>query len=61
MNVGDLVRVKHDPTGWFGFGMIMEHISADEVKVRWFDDWSDEEPTDITKISSLEVISESRG
>lgn len=61
MNIGDLVRVKHDPTGWFGFGMILEHIDAGQVKVRWFDEWSDEEPTDITKISSLEVISESRG
>lgn len=60
MNVGDLVRVKYDPIGWYGFGVILGHIDAEQVKVRWFDEWSDEEPTDITKISSLEVISETR-
>ena len=47
MKVGDMVRVKHDPTGWFGFGVVLRLKNAEtrncgEAFVHWFDEWSDE-------------------
>ena len=64
MKVGDMVRVKNDPTGWFGFGVVLRLKYAEtqhcgEAFVHWFDEWSDEEPTDWNKISTLKIISES--
>ena len=63
MKVGDMVRVKNDPTGWFGFGVVLRLKNAEtrncgEAFVHWFDEWSNEEPTDWNKISSLKIISE---
>ena len=64
MKIGDMVRVKHAPTGWFGFGVVLRLKYAEtrhcgEAFVHWFDEWSDEEPTDWNKISTLKIISES--
>jgi len=60
--VGDMVRVENDPTGWFGFGVVLKLKNVDsrhcgEAFVHWFDEWSDEEPTDWNKISNLKIIS----
>ena len=57
MKVGDLVQIKAGPD-WFGHGVVVEIISASHVRVRWFDEWSSEEPFGITSIATLIIISE---
>jgi len=60
MKVGDLVRVKNDPDGWLGHGIVLDvKVLGKQVKVRWFDEW-EECPIDWATIWTLEVISESR-
>ena len=60
MKVGDLVKVKNDPAGWLGHGIVLDiKASGKQVKVHWVDEW-EECPIDWSSISTLEVISESR-
>tara|TARA_B000000557_G_scaffold15471_1_gene12051 strand:- start:140 stop:319 length:180 start_codon:yes stop_codon:yes gene_type:complete len=59
MKVGDLVKFRHDSYGLFGHGVVLEMASlGGQVRIRWFDDWDDEEIAWETT-SLLEVISES--
>jgi uncharacterized protein YodC (DUF2158 family) len=57
LKVGDLVKLKAGP-GWVGHGVVVEIISASHVRIRWFDEWSSEEPFGVTSISTLITISE---
>ena len=60
MKVGDLVKVKNDPEGWLGHGIVLDiETGGKAVKVRWFDDFS-EAPVDWNSSWTLEIISESR-
>ena len=59
MKVGDLIKFRHDSYGLFGHGVVLEIAPlGGQAKVRWFDDWDDEEIAWETT-SLLEVISES--
>ena len=58
MKVGDLVKIKVDPVNWLGHGIVMEVLSKSHVRVRWFDEWSSEEPFGTTSIATLIIISE---
>jgi hypothetical protein len=59
MKVGDLVRVKNDPEGWLGHGVVLATNGMRQVKVHWFDDFADA-PVDWNTVWTLEVLSESR-
>jgi len=57
MKVGDLVKVKNDPAGWLGHGVILAVNGMREVQVYWFDGFSDA-PVDWNSTWTLEVLSE---
>ena len=38
MKKGDLVKLKGDDTGWFGYGIIIECDGSRLVKVLWSED-----------------------
>ncbi len=60
MKVGDLVRVKNDPDGWLGHGIVLDiKASGKQVKVHLVDEW-EECPIDWYTMGTLEVISGSR-
>lgn len=60
MKVGDLVRVRNDPDGWLGIGIVLDiKAITKQVKVHWVDEW-EECPIDWSTMWTLEVISESR-
>mgnify|MGYP001191156261 CR=1 FL=1 len=56
-NTGDLVKMNADWVKCFGFGIIMEVISEKQVLVRWFDDWSDTQPFEVTDTKTIQVLS----
>jgi hypothetical protein len=57
MKVGDLVRVKNDPEGWLGHGVVLAVNGMREVQVHWFDDFADA-PVDWNATWTLEILSE---
>ena len=58
MKVGDLVKVKNDPDGWLGHGIVLDvKAMGKQVKVHWVDEW-EECPIDWSSMWTLEVISE---
>jgi hypothetical protein len=57
MKVGDLVKVKNDPDSWCGHGVVLEVNGMKEVKVYWFDDFTDA-PVDWNAAWCLEILSE---
>ena len=60
MKVGDLVKVKNDPAGWLGHGIVLDiKASGKQVKVHWVDEW-EECPIDWRSTGALTVVSECR-
>ena len=61
MKVGDLVRFKGDDWHWLGHGVVLEvRASGKQAKIRWFDDWDEDNDIDWEQTSALEIISEGR-
>ncbi len=54
------MRVRNDPDGWLGIGIVLDILpTTKQVKVHWVDEW-EECPIDWSTMWTLEVISESR-
>ena len=61
MKVGDLIRFKGDDWHWLGHGVVLEvRASGKQAKIRWFDDWDEDNDIDWEQTSALEIISEGR-
>ena len=62
MKVGNLVRIKHDTAHWLGHGIVFAiRCSGRQAKIRWFDDWDEDEvEVEWEQTSALEIISEGR-
>ncbi len=60
MKVGDLIRIRHDDSYWLGHGIVLAvRCSGRQAKIRWFDDWNEDEvEVEWEQTSALEIISE---
>ena len=60
MKAGDLVRFKGDDWHWLGHGLVLAvRCSGRQAKIRWFDDWNEDEvEVEWEQTSALEIISE---
>ena len=61
MKVGDLVRFKGDDWHWLGHGVVLDlRTSGRYAKIRWFDDWEEDDDVEWEQTGALEVLSEGR-
>ncbi len=61
MKVGDLVTFKGDDWRWLGHGVVLGvRASGKQAKIRWFDDWDEDDDIDWQQTGALEILSESR-
>ena len=54
---GDLIKMNTFWVKCFGYGIIMEVINEEQVLVRWFDDWSDTQPFEVTDVKTIQLLS----
>jgi len=58
MKVGDLIKVKDDPTNICGIGILYDKDGSHLVKVHWFDESLNDRQDEWIQIHNLEDASE---
>lgn len=58
LKVGDLVKIKHDVTRYFGYGVVLELRASYQARVYWFEHYDDQNATEWEYTSTLILLEE---